>query len=226
MGNIFGGFQAGGQATNVAPDAALWANRATYQASVGRLVRFTDVGGGTGGVSGGTVMVWNGTRWRPIGGVVTLDAIDTANAGAANTTEQQLNTSHIAIPSGLLADGDRIRVIMAASKSGTSDTATLRYRFGPAGTTADTLLTTISSLAATNQSYQDGFEYKRLGATSIQQQGNGSFKGASVAAFPSAVTVSSMDANPMFLSITAQMTSGTETPTVQNYTLEWYPTDV
>lgn len=92
-----------------APVAALWADRAPLQTAVGRQVRFIDVGGGSGNASGGTVMLWNGTRWRPLSGVVTLDAIDTANVGVADTTEQQLNPSHIAIPAGLIVDGDRCR---------------------------------------------------------------------------------------------------------------------
>lgn len=225
--SFYGGVGAPGTATDVAPVSALWADRAPLQTQVGRQVRFTDVGGGSGNVSGGTTMIWNGTRWRPLSGVVTLDAIDTANVGTTGTAEQQLNPNRIAIPAGLMVNGDRIRVITSASKSGASDSCTLRLRFGANGTVADTLLTTISSLAASNQSYNDIFDYKRISATQVQQQGNQTFKGASVAAYPAAITVANMDSNAMFLTISGQMATGTtEVPTVQNYTLEWYPTDV
>ncbi|MGU3629841.1 hypothetical protein [Comamonas sp. C24C] len=224
--SFYGGVGAPGTATDVAPVSALWADRVPLQTQVGRQVRFTDVGGGSGNVSGGTTMAWNGTRWRPLSGVVTLDAIDTANVGAADTTEQQLNPSHIAIPAGLIVDGDRIRIVISASKSGASANCTIRVRFGPAGTVADQLLTTISALSASNQSYNDIFDYKRTGATAIQQQGNQTYKGASSAAFPAPITVANMGANAMYMTISAQMGAATEAPTIQNYTLEWYPTDV
>ncbi len=223
---IYGGIPAAGTVTDVAPVSALWVNRAPLQTAPGRMVRFTDVGGGIGGVAGGLILVWNGSRWRPVGTNALLDAIDTANVGVTGTAEQQLNPNHISAPAGLFVNGDRMRVIVSASKNGTSDSATLRLRFGPTGTTADQLLTTISSLSTSNQSYNDVFEFKRNSATSIQQQGAQTFKGASASAYPPDVTVANMDVNPMFLSVTAQMANGTEIPTIQDYKWEWYSTDV
>lgn len=207
----------------VNPPPALWANRALFQTEVGRQVQFTDVGGGNPSTGGGATMRWNGTRWKPVNSQVLLDAIDTANVGAANATEQQLNPNHAAIPAGLTQNYDRFLVRITLTKSGATDAATLRLRLGPAGTAADALLATVA-IAAGTQSFGGMIEFKRLSATSVEQEGNAdtgtSFSGPSANASPAAVAVSSMDSNTMYMSLTVQMTAGTEAPTLKDYTLE------
>lgn len=212
----------------VTPQAATWATRASYQ-QLGRAMRFTDVGGGTLAAGGGTVWIWNGTRWKPQNGNVLLDAIDTANPAVASAAEQQLNPNHAAIPAGVIQQFDRLWLRLSASKDAAVDTCTLRLRFGPLGTTADPVLTTITALAGTGVSLGVFEEFKRITATSIQKQGNAnsasSFNGADTGAFPAAVAVSDMDANIMYFSLTSQLPGGTEIATIQNYTLELYATD-
>jgi hypothetical protein len=191
-------------------------------------IRITDVGGNTG-AGGGAMFFTNGTRWKPTGAVL-VDSIDTPNTSVANTTEQNLNPNRVPIPAGVIgANGDRLRFRCTMSKSGVADTCTLNLRFGPLGTIADPILATITSLATTSVSLGFVLDFKRISATSLQKEGNAStdnaYGGANSGSFPAAVTISSLDANGMFMSICSVMTSGTETVTVQDYALEFWPTD-
>lgn len=222
----------GFNAVNAQPSgfaAITWAARPTATAANnGAIIRFTDVGGNAGN-GGGNFFFSTGARWKPISADAMLDAIDTPNTSVANTSEQQLNTTHIVIPPGVIQDFDRLRVRISLSKSSTVDTATIRFRFGPLGTTADPIIATITSLATTNVSCGALVDFKRASSTTIQKLGSASpdqaYNGASGGAYPAAVTVSDMNVNGMFFSITSQMTTGTETVTVQDYTLDFCPTD-
>lgn len=221
------GLSAPGGAGSAAIPLLTWANRASA-VSTG-LARFSDVGGGSTGTGGGNFFFYNGTRWKPMAGSICLDAVDTANSGVANTTEQNLNPNHVLIPAGVIGDYDRLRLWVSLSKNAASDSSTIRVRFGPLGTTADPILATVTTLATTNQSLGFIMEFKRNSATTIQKQGNAStdlsFVGASAGAYPAAVTVSNMDSNGMYMSITSQLTGGTEIVTLQDFVLELCATD-
>jgi hypothetical protein len=219
---------AGGGTGLLRPLSAVWASRALYQ-TAGAIVRFTDVGPSESGTGGGNFFYWNGARWKPVGSNVLLDAVDTPNTSVANTTEQSLTANRVAIPAGVIGNFDRVLLRATVSKNNTADTCTLRVRFGPLGTVADPILATITTLAGANQSFGTPLEFKRLSATSMQKEGNAdtsnSFGGANANAFPAAVAVSDMDANPMFFTLSEQMTTGTETATLQNLTVELFATD-
>lgn len=199
-----------------------WATRPAAAGRTGAQIRISDVGGGNPTTGEGTVFVSDGKRWKPLNKETLLDAIDTANAGTAVATEQQLNPNHAPLPAGLLGDFDRLMVQLSVSKNGATDGVTLRLRFGPLGTVADPVIATIA-VAAANQSYGTVMTFKRLSATTLEQEGNGdpsaSFNGPSTLAAPSAVVVSSMDVNTMYMSVTAQMGTGAEIPTVRDYTM-------
>lgn len=216
----------GGSST---PAAYTWATKPSASAFTGSFIRITDVGGGTGGLGGGNFFFSNGTRWKPVNGSIVLDSVDTPNAGVADTTEQQLNPNHIVIPAGVIGLYDRILLRCTMSKNGAADTATIRLRFGPLGTAADPIIATVNSLATTAQSIGFLQAFKRASATTVQKVGNAtsdtSFSGASTVAYPAAVAVSNLDSTAMFLSITSQMTAGTEIVTLQDYTLELLATD-
>jgi len=216
-------------AVPVTPAVTTWANRALFQTQVGRQVRFSDVGSGDAGTGGGNVFWWSGTKWKPIGSNILLDAIDTPNTSIADATEQQLNGNHQLLPAGLINNGDRLLILLTASKNNTAETCTIRLRFGPTGTAADPVIATITTLAGANQSLGSQLEFKRLSATSLQKEGNAdtsvSFGGAIAVAFPAPVAVSNMDSNAMYLSITSQMSVGAELCTIQNYTLNLFATD-
>lgn len=210
----------------------LWADRPSSLIGKGNQIHILDVGGGAlnlGLPGGGNYFFSNGFRWKPVTDSIVLDAVDTANSGIANTAEQNLNPNHIVIPAGVIANFDRLRLWTSMSKSAGIDSTTINIRFGPLGTVADPILSTITTLATTNQSLGVLTEFKRLSATTMQKQGNASsdvsYNGASAGAYPAAVTVANMDTNPMFLSITSQLAAGTEIVTLQDYTLELYATD-
>jgi len=228
-GNYIGLSGPGGVTSSAIPTYT-WANRPTGTAAVtGNIARFSDVGGGSPSTGGGNFFFYNGTRWKPMAGSICLDAVDTANAAVANTTEQNLNPNHVLIPAGVIGDYDRLRLWVSLSKNAASDSSTIRVRFGPLGTTADPILATVTTLATTNQSLGFIMEFKRNSATTIQKQGNAStdvsFNGASAGTYPAAVTVSDMNANGMYMSITSQMTGGTEVVTLQDFVLELCTTD-
>lgn len=213
----------------IAAQAMLWAARPAAASSTGRIVRFTDVGGGQAKNGGGNYLFSTGTRWKVLGGSCLLDGVDTPNTSVANATEQQLNPNFAQIPAGVIGLYDRLRLWLTLGKSGGSDSSTIRLRLGPLGTVADPVIAVISSLATTNQSYGTLMEFKRVSATGVQKMGNAdpssSYNGASTAPLSASVTVSDMDANIMVLSITSQMSGGTETVTLQDYTLEIQSTD-
>jgi hypothetical protein len=223
------GFQSANGIAALGAPSGTWANKPTLGANERGAYIANDVGANLNGVGGGNVFVWTGTRWKPAGGNIILDAVDSPNTSIANTAEQNLNPNHIVIPAGVIGTNDRLRLKASLSKSSTVDTSTLRVRFGPLGTVADPILTTITSLATTNLTDAFPLDFKAVSATSIQKLGNAStdqsFSGGNAGAYPAAVAVSSMATNPMYLSITSQMTTGVETVTLQDYTLEIYPTD-
>lgn len=217
-----------GGSSGAQPLVTTWAARPAATNN-GSLARFTDVGGGTGSTGGGSLFYSNGTRWKPVNGGALLDAVDTTNTSVANTTEQQLNPNHIVIPAGVIGDYDRLRIKLTLSKSAAVDTSTVRLRFGPLGTVADPVLTTITGLAAANQSYGAQIDFKRVSATSLQKLGNADpstgFNGAVASVITSTVAVSSMDSNPMYLTISSQMTGGTETVSLVDFTMFLDATD-
>ncbi len=217
-----------GPSTTIIPISYTWATKPAAAGNTGLIIIVTDVGAGTGGLGGGNQFISNGVRWKPICGSITLDSVDTANAGVANTTEQQLNPNHIVIPAGVIGIYDRLRLWVSVSKSGTVDTSTINVRFGPLGTASDPVISSFS-LATTNQTSGVLLEYKRTGATTIQKQGNASgdtsYSGQSASAYPGQVTISNASSVAMYLSITATMTTGVEASTLQDYTLELLATD-
>lgn len=223
------GFQSANGIAALGSPPGLWANRPTLRSNERGSYSATDVGANLNGAGGATVFTWTGARWKIAGGNAILDAIDTANTAVANTAEQNLNPNHIIIPSGVLGTNDRLRIRASFSKSAGVDTSTLRIRFGPLGTVADPILATITTLATTSITEGILEDFKLISLTSIQKLGNAStdqsYSGASSGAFPAAVAISDVSANGMYISITSQMTAGTETVTCQDYSLEVYPTD-
>lgn len=217
-----------GGSAGAAPIVTTWAARPSA-ANNSSILRVTDVGGGTVGTGGGSVFYSNGTRWKPVNGGAILDAVDTANISVANTVEQQLNPNHAVIPAALIGDYDRLRLKLTLSKSAGVDSSTIRLRYGPLGTIADPVITTITVLAGANLSYGAQIDFKRASATTLQKLGNADpntdFNGAVASALPAPVTVSNMDSNAMYLTISSQMTAGTETVSLFDFTIFLDATD-
>jgi len=221
VGGVFG--------TTNNPAAFTWAAKPSATGRTGLMIRITDVGAGQLGTGGGTLWMSNGTRWKLSNNQGVIDSIDTENASAGNTTEQNLNPNHNLIPGGVIGLYDRFYVEFTPSKSGTTSNCTLRLRFGSAGTVADTVIATISDLAATNQTGGYRLGFKRTSATTIQRLGNNnaanSYSGATTGAFGADITVPNLDSVGQYLSITSQIDAGTEIVTIKDYTLTLASTD-
>ena len=216
-----------GTLPGMASPALLWSQRPSASLYPGAAFRFTDVGG-HGGDGGGNYFFSNGTRYKPVNGSITLDTIDTFNTGVTGVAEQQLNPNHIIIPAGVIQGFDRIRFWLGFSKSGTTDTATLNIRLGSAGVVTDTLLAAIA-IQATTLSAGFFMEFKRQSATTVQKQGSAnallSYAGESTSAYPGAVTVQNLDTLAQYVSIGCVMGGTTDTPTLQDLTIELFSTD-
>ena len=223
------GSSAGAPAAFVAPQAYTWATKPAAASSTGMLIRITDVGGGTTNVGGGTHWFSNGTRWKLVNSSGDIDTIDTANAGTANTTPQNLNPNAATVQAGVINANDRIILDLVLSKSGGADTATFAIRLGSLFTATDAALGTIT--LTTEQSARVQVKWKRTGSNTIQRQGPSvilsSFGGAT-GVFPTAVTLNGADAfdtTAMRLGLWQTMTGGTEFVTVQDLQLALFTTD-
>lgn len=232
MGTLAFPLSWGGSATGLLPtivQADVWANRALYQ-QAGNLVQFTNVGGGQTAAAGGTFMRWTGTRWKIVSDGL-LDSVDTANAGVANVTPQNLNPNAATVPAGVIQATDRLDCEFGFSKSSTVDTATLALRFGSLFTAADALLGTFT-LTTTEVSAGFRLKLKRLSATTFQAQGAGNMQnsmgGASTLAYPSAVALNgadSFDVTAMRFSLWQTMSTGAEFVTLQDMEIFLRSTD-
>lgn len=194
----------------------------------GSLILIPNVGGGQTSTGGGTWFFSNGFRWKAVGHV-TLDAVDTANPSAGNTTEQNLNPNRVPASAGVIGDFDRSILRMSFMKSSNVSDATLRIYLGSTGTTADTLVATLTDLAGGNQSAGYEMEFKRTGPTTIERTGNAnaasSFNGATVGLPPAAFTVPNMNTNQLAVTISSQINVGTEIVTLRDYSWKLYYTD-
>ena len=180
----------------------------------GRICRITDMNN--------ALFESNGTRWKPINSLALIGSLDTdtSMSGTAETIMYQRS-----LPASILQNGDRLRVYFTASKSGVSETATYALRLGTSGTIADPVIQTFAALATTQISTGVLQEFKRLSATTIRKLGAGnsatSFAaGGVVTALATPVAVSSMDSNPMFLSLTIVSNAAAETITVNDFIVE------
>lgn len=198
-----------------AANSYTWAAKPSAATGNGEIIFVSDVG------VGGSFWFSDGSNWRPIGGRVTLHNL-AASAGSNSTSEAV--RSQVLFPANLLKTGDVIRITLGTAKSGTADTMTFRLRFGTAGTTADTQLAASASPATTNQTLGAVLEFSKASATAVSRRGNGSTVNAWIGVTTSAraadVTVTDMDANAMYLSLTSSMGSGAETGTVYDFTVE------
>lgn len=219
-----------GGTSPITPAVYTWATKPSAVGLQYAEIHITDVSRGQSGTGGGARFISNNVRWKPVNGECKIDGVDSPNVGTAVATEQVLTTTPVPIPAGLAADLDRFEFNhLTMSKSGTSETCTIRIRFGTTATAADPVLATITTLAGANQTFGTRLVFKRVSATSIQREGNsdtaGSFSGPATGAYPAAVAVSNMDSNVMYFTITAQMSTGVEIPTLQGYAVILQSTD-
>ncbi len=169
-------------------------------------------------IGGGAIFISNGTRWKPQNGRCNLYTLDTRFSFTGSATETVLG--QILLPAGLLQNGDRLLIRATTSKSGTAETVTSQARFGTAGTIADTsIVPGNSSLSTTVRTNCFDLQFQRVSATSIQKHGSSatlSLVSTSTTAYASPVTVSNMDSNAMYLSLTGALNVGVESEALES----------
>lgn len=194
--------------------ADTWANISASSPASGTVVRVSNIGS----TGAGSFWIRGTSRWYPLNSSVGVYQQDTPQTGITNAAETIV--AQLLIPAGVLQVGDRVRVYATISKSGTTDTANIGFRFGTAGTLSDTLIGSGTSLSAANRSIGTIWDYKLVTATTIQRQGTpagaGAYSVANAVAFPAAVTISSAAANALYFSVTLVSSSTNDTVGLQD----------
>lgn len=114
----------------------------------------------------GSHWYYDGTLWKPLGGRVTMAALD---ADSASINNSETITLQALFPAGGLQVGDQFEIPWKVNKSGTTDTGGLRVRMGTAGTTADTQLFSQTVLIAANRQGGAVFGFRLNSATTVAQ---------------------------------------------------------
>lgn len=167
----------------------------------------------------GTRLRSNGTRWRPVNGDSVLVALGAAIPAIANTETIVLQTL---VPAGAWQTNDVLRIWLAISKSGLTDSGNLVVRIGTAGTTADTAVMTITAaLGASAQTYGATFDFKLASATTVQRAGtvatnSGAYAGTSGTAPPAVATITDASANALYVTVTLASSGATNTLAMQS----------
>jgi len=183
-------------------------------ASAGAVARVSNVGP----TGAGSLWISNGTRWWPLNGTVGLYTLAARSSNIATT---ETVVAQYLIPAGVFQVGDRIRVSLSMTKSGTTDIGTLTFRFGTAGTTADTSMGGGTLLVAGNRSAQVIQDFRLLTTTSLQRltgtvAGSQGYLGPATSAFTSAVAVSDTSTTAQYLTITINSGGATDTVNLED----------
>lgn len=169
-----------------------------------RLIRATDVG------VNGTILVSDGSKFNPSGGAILL-LNPVPVTGIVNSSETIQAQSGL-IPKKLIRAGAKIRFFVSLYKSGTADTFTLRARLGTAGGAPDTILFTNAALTSTSKAITWERVIARTSATTMlpnfDTTASTSFAAANTTD-TSEITVSDMDSNDLYLSISLWRSAGT-----------------
>ena len=136
-------------------------------------------------------------------------------------TNEQILEQHT-FQAGSLAVGDIIRLTCKLLKSAGVDTCTRKLRLGTAGTVADAVINSIAQPATTSRTWIDKREFIITGATTLRQISSGGVGigwNSANTGVDSDVTISNIS-NALTLSITTQMTAGSETMAVKFTSIE------
>jgi len=198
----------------IGTQAYTWATLPSASAQIGQLAFVTDI-------NGGTFFRSNGTHWKPYNNIAVLKALGDR---VTMTGTSEFILAQVALPAGIMQNGDNLRIRQSLSKSSTAETATLRLRLGTFGSTGDTTIWANASLATASISAGYDLSFKRKAAAEIIKTGSGStlqpFTGVSTAAYASPVTVANMDSSDMFLSLTCASSAGVETIALEDFVCE------
>lgn len=191
--------------------ASTWANRGVGS-SVGALKLMTDIGDTS---AGGTLMRWNGTYWRVL--APTYAIFDpTPQNGDLSGNDQVVKQA--LLPIGLLRACREFILRTGFGDNGATDVSTMvRARLGPAGTVADPFLWENAGLTtAGNRSMAVETTHILTSATNVRQIGPlniGGWSGGTTSfSSPQDKTVSDVDANALYLSMTYDMNGTNDLP--------------
>ena len=157
---------------------------------------------------GGSYWYSDGSKWRPVGGRVTLK---NTISPVTNNGSPKVILDYATLPAGLVADGDLLEVRYHKERTGgTSDTDATDIMHGyelVAGTCISTGMST-SALATTNISLTNQCLLRKDSATTLRPLtiGGGTGLGGSTSNY-AAVTVSNMNSGQTYLVITSDLTT-------------------
>lgn len=138
----------------------------------------------------------------------TLAAVSADIANAETVVLQYL------IPAGSWVVGTTIEIDnLIFTKSGTTDTGTIRVRIGTAGTTADTQIFSSNVLSAANRQWKGSGAIRLESATSVLPSGgaNGGLNPGTANGALAAITISSAASNALYISVTIVASSTADT---------------
>lgn len=113
----------------------------------------------------GTLMVSNGTRWRPLDNRAVLHNLTAAVSGIAAT---ETIVQQVQLPAGLLQTNDLVQLLFTLNKSGLAGAANVKVRVGTNGTTADTQVSSHNLMDINSQTGACLALLKVASATSMQ----------------------------------------------------------
>ena len=138
----------------------------------------------------------------------------TLNAVSSNINNTETVALQALIPAGSWLVGTMIEFPnLVATKSGTTDSGTIKIRVGTAGTSADTQILTNGSLGAANRAWNGQAAMRLNSATTVLPIGgnSGGFQQGTSNSALTAITISSATANALYVSITLASSSTNDT---------------
>jgi len=197
MGN-HGGFEGQLSSPLVTP-VYTWATKPTVGAYTGQVIQISDFDS--------AFFIWDGTRWNPKDFEQLQHLVPIPRTTITGATEQVIFQQ--SVPANFLHLGGLLSPVVMLSKSAAVETLTVRVRFGTAGTVADTLCVTPTAVTASTQLTFGNIHFglAKTAATTLRLIWNGQAS--------TDITVANMDTNNCFLSVTAQLSVGAETVSLE-----------
>ena len=176
-----------------------WATKPPVGAYVGEVISLSDFDG--------AFFIWNGTRWETKDFEQIQHLVPIPRTTITGATEQVIFQQ--SVPANFLHLGGLLSPVVMLSKSAAVETLTVRVRFGTAGTVADTLCVTPTAVTASTQLTFGNIHFglAKTAATTLRLIWNGQAS--------TDITVANMDTNNCFLSVTAQLSVGAETVSLE-----------
>lgn len=159
---------------------------------------------------GGSYWYSDGSKWRPVGGRVTLK---NTISPIQNTGAAKIVLDYATLPAGLWVDGDMIAIDWNLEKTGaTSDTSAHDMALGTVAATPGTALAVATSaLATTSLTLATSHLLRKESATSVRPETLGTATGIGASTNAGVVvTTANMDTQTTYLQLTSDLTAGTD----------------